>query len=124
MSTSPVSASPPPSPDVERYLADFDVEVRERLQDMRRAIHQAVPGAGETISHQMPAITLDGTPVVWFAGWRRHLSMYPVPPADELLERRIGRYRHGADTVRFPLADPLPVELVGRIARLIVGARP
>ena len=54
---------------VEDYIASFPETVQEVLEEIRATIHQVVPGAGEAISYQIAAVTLDGRPVVRFAGW-------------------------------------------------------
>ena len=67
---------------VGEYIASFPADVQPVLEDVRRAILGAVPGAGEAISYGIAAITLDGTPLLYFAGWKRHVSLYPVPAGD------------------------------------------
>src|SRR5512140_1152681 len=78
---------------VEEYIGSFPAGVQPILEQVRRAILDAVPGAGETISYHIPTITLGGRPLLYFAGWKRHISLYPAPAGDEALERRLGPYR-------------------------------
>jgi uncharacterized protein YdhG (YjbR/CyaY superfamily) len=75
-----------------------------------------VPGAEETISYQIPTVTLEGRYLVYFAGWKKHISIYPVPPLDETLEQEVDPHRSGKDTLRFSLNEPIPYELIGRVA--------
>ncbi len=101
---------------VEEYQAACPAEVQQVLVEVRRSIAAAVPGAGETISYGMPTVTLDGRPVLSYGAWRQHLGLYPVPqPADEL-EPEVAPYRSTKDTLRFRYRDPIPYELIGRIA--------
>jgi uncharacterized protein YdhG (YjbR/CyaY superfamily) len=104
---------------VDDYIASFPATTRAVLHDIRRAMHAAVPGAGETISYDIPTITLDGRAVVYFAGWQRHVSVYPVPAGSAEYEQRVAPYRSGASTAKFPLSEPVPYELVGEIAALL-----
>ena len=76
---------------------------------------------GSFVYSNKPTITLGGRPVVHFAGWKRHVSMYPAPSGDASYEARVGPYRSGASTVKFPLAKPVPYELVGEIARMLAA---
>ncbi|MGI8901182.1 MAG: iron chaperone [Nocardioides sp.] len=67
--------------DIDDYARTFSDEVRTRLEQVRQTIHQAVPGAGEKISYQIPTITLNGSSLVHFAGWKHHVSLYRCPRA-------------------------------------------
>ena len=87
-------------------------------------LHAAVPGAGETISYDIPALTLHGRSVVYFAGWKRHVSVYPVPDGDDDYEAALAPYRSGASTAKFPLTEPVPYQLVAQIATLLAASHP
>ena len=106
---------------VDDYIASFPAATQRVLEDVRRAMHSAVPGAGETISYDIPTLTLDGRAVVYFAGWKRHVSVYPVPDGDAELEAALAPYRSGASTAKFPLTEPVPYELIARIATLLAS---
>ena len=108
---------------VGEYIGSFPADVQAILEHVRRAILDAVPGAGETISYQIPAITLGGRPLLYFAGWTRHISLYPAPAGDEALERRLGPYRAEKSTLKFPLSQPVPYDLVAQVARLSLRRR-
>ena len=95
---------------VEEYIGSFPAGVQ--------AILDAVPGAGETISYHIPTITLGGRPLLYFAGWKRHISLYPAPAGDEALERRLGPDRAAKSTLKFPLSQPVPYDLIAQVARL------
>ena len=69
------------------------------------------------------AVMLGGRYALHFAGWRKHIGLYPVPPLPEELESEIAPLRSGRDTVNLKHRDPLPVELVGRVAAAIVAMR-
>ena len=97
-----------PSATIDEYLDSFPEDVRMVLQKIRRTIHRAVPGAGETISCRIPTITIDGAAVVSFAGWQRHVARYPAPSGDGAYERAIAPYRSAKATLKFPLKDPIP----------------
>jgi uncharacterized protein YdhG (YjbR/CyaY superfamily) len=108
---------------VGEYIASFPADVRPVLEDVRRAILGAVPGAGEAISYGIAAITLDGSPLLYFAGWKRHVSLYPVPAGDADFERRLEPYRSAKSTLKFPLREPVPADLIADVARRHAEAR-
>jgi len=103
---------------IDEYIASFPADVQAVLQEIRRRIRAAVPGAAETISYRIPAITLNGRRLIYFAAWRHHISVYPVPAGDAAFRQDIGPYRHGKGTVRFPLRQPVPYHLIEQIAVL------
>ena len=110
---------------VDDYLAGFPSDVRVILERVRAAIRDAVPGAEEKISYQIPTMTLDGRSLVHFAGWKHHIAVYPAPDrtGDEQFERRLAPYRGDKGTVRFALREPIPYDLVAQIATQLVEQR-
>lgn len=108
---------------VDQYVDSFPGDVRSILQEVRRTIHEAVPGAGEKISYHIPAITLDDQPLLHFSGWKKHISVYPIPEADSALDQALEPYKAGKGTLKFPLDKPIPYDLIGRIARRFVELR-
>jgi uncharacterized protein YdhG (YjbR/CyaY superfamily) len=113
----------PRSGDVDAYIAGFPPATATALEQVRRAVHAAVPGTGEGFRYQMPVVTLGESYLVHFAGWTRHVALYPVPPLPEPLEAEVAPMRSGKDTVKFMLDRPVPTELVGRIAAAIAQER-
>src|SRR5512146_1401847 len=101
---------------VDEYIAALPDDVRPTFGAVRQAIRKAVPDASEGISYGIPAIGLDGRFIVWFAGWKRHISIYPIPSGDRTLMTDIEPYVAAKGTLRFPLADPIPLDLIGRVA--------
>jgi len=94
------------------------------LQAVRRTIQNAAPGAKESISYQIPTFSLGGRPVVYLAGWKKHISVYPVPELDEELEPQLAPYLSGKGTAKFPLGKPIPYELItALVQRLAVQRR-
>ena len=62
--------------------------------------------------------TRGGRPLLYFAGWKRHISLYPAPAGDEALERRLAPYRSAKSTLKFPLSRPVPYDLIAQVAEL------
>jgi uncharacterized protein YdhG (YjbR/CyaY superfamily) len=92
--------------------------VKGTLERVRRAIREAVPEAEETISYKMPTYEVDGGPVLHFAGWKRHYSLYPAGRRlVEAFQDELAPYEVNKGTIRFPLSQPVPVKLIGRMAK-------
>lgn len=107
---------------VRSYLAALPPAARRRLEKVRSTIRSVAPGAVDHFSYGIPATRLDGQPLVWYAAFTHHTSMYPLTPgmrrdcAAELEE-----YETSKGTVRFPLSDPLPVDFVKRLVKARVA---
>jgi uncharacterized protein YdhG (YjbR/CyaY superfamily) len=108
---------------VAAYLEGLAPETRMRLDAMRATIRDIMPDAIETISYGIPTFTLAGHAIVHVAAWRHHLSLYPVPRVDAGLKGELEPYRSGPGTLRFPLDDPPPPGLIGRVVELLVAQR-
>ncbi|MFD3510232.1 iron chaperone [Nocardia sp. NPDC058666] len=109
---------------VDAYLADQPPAERAVLQQIRATIHRAVPDTGEKISYAIPAATIDGRVFIFFAGWKAHVSVYPVPEGDAAFEKTIEPYNSGRGTLKFPLGEPIPFDLIAQVAvRLAERAR-
>jgi uncharacterized protein YdhG (YjbR/CyaY superfamily) len=106
---------------VDEYIAAQPAASQVALGRVRCAIRAAAWGAEEGISYKIPAYTLHGTVVLYFAGWKQHYSIYP---ADDRLvaafDGELEQYRASKGTLRFPLSVPVPVKLIERITRFRV----
>jgi uncharacterized protein YdhG (YjbR/CyaY superfamily) len=103
---------------VNEYIASRPKAVQAILRTIRNTIRKAVPTAEEVISYQIPAYKLDHRPVLFFAAWKQHYSLYPA--SDRLVAAftdELAGYKRSKGTIRFPLSEPVPVTLIARIAR-------
>jgi uncharacterized protein YdhG (YjbR/CyaY superfamily) len=90
------------------------------LEAVRETMREAAPGTEEAISYGIPTFKLQGRYVAYFSGWKDHLSVYPIPSGDATLMAELAQYRHGAGTLRFPYARPIPLDLIAAVtARLL-----
>jgi uncharacterized protein YdhG (YjbR/CyaY superfamily) len=103
---------------VNEYIASKPKEVRTILQRVRNTIRKAVPAVEEGISYQIPAYKLNGGLVLYFAGWKRHYSLYPAGAGlVAAFKDELESYELSKGTIRFPLSEPVPVDLIERIAK-------
>jgi uncharacterized protein YdhG (YjbR/CyaY superfamily) len=100
---------------VDEYIAAQPPERRGALHDLRRVVLEAVPDATESISYGMPTYRLPNGHPVYFAGWTHHVSLHDIPRLDPDLEREVGPYRSGKDTLKFANAERIPFDLVARL---------
>jgi uncharacterized protein YdhG (YjbR/CyaY superfamily) len=102
------------------YIAQFPAQVQRLLKQMRKAVREAAPDAEETISYQIPAYKLNGY-LVYFAAFKHHIGFYPTSSGIRAFRRELAGYIGGKGTVRFPLGEPLPLQLVKRIVQYRVA---
>ena len=102
---------------IDEYIASFPQDVQDLLEQIRATIKEAAPEAKETISYNMPGFTLNGHYLVYFAAYKKHIGMYPVPTGDAEFNAALSTYVAGKGTVRFPFDKPIPFDLIGKIVK-------
>ena len=104
---------------VDDYLAEQPAAVRAKLEQVRSTIRKAVPEAVEGIGYRMPGYKLNGKPLLYFAGFKEHYSLFAASGTffSEVADELAG-YEVRKGTVHFSLEKPVPVKLIGRIAKL------
>ncbi|HVM72586.1 MAG TPA: DUF1801 domain-containing protein [Anaerolineales bacterium] len=108
------------SPTIDEYIALFPEEIQKKLEELRTTIRAAAPQAVEKISYQMPAFYLKGN-LVYFAAFKKHISFFPTSSGIQAFKQELAIYSGSKGTVRFPLDEPLPLELIGRIVKYRVA---
>jgi uncharacterized protein YdhG (YjbR/CyaY superfamily) len=108
---------------VDEYIAGFPDDVQQILRKVRAAIHASVPNAEEKMRYGIAAVSLHGRYYIHFAGWKKHLGIYPVPVLDDELEARLKPYRSEKDSVVFKYNQPIPYDLIQDVAAAIVELR-
>lgn len=103
---------------VDEYIALQPETVRDVLERVRAAIRKAVPAAEEAISYGMPTYRLNGDRLLYFAVWKKHYAIYAATKEVVAAFRdELAGYEIDKGTIRFPLSEPVPVKLIGRIAK-------
>src|SRR5262245_2389737 len=96
---------------VNEYIASKPKDVQAILKLVRGAIRKAVPEATEGISYQIPAYKLNGTALLFFAGWKQHFSLYPASDAMVgKFKKELANYEISKGTIRFPFSEAVPVD--------------
>lgn len=106
---------------IDEYISTFPEDVQKILQELRKTIKAAAPDAGETISYGIPTFTLNGKYLIYFGGWKNHISIYPIPTGTEAFNKQVSKYVEGKGTLKFPIDKPLPMKLITKIVKLRVA---
>ena len=105
---------------IDEYISTFPADIQAILEKVRQATRKAVPEAAETISYGMPTFNLNGKHLVFFAGWKHHVSLYPIPAGDEAFQQELSRYKRAKGTIQFPFDQPIPYDFVEQIVTLLM----
>ncbi len=99
---------------IDEYIALFPADIQKILNEIRAIVRAAAPDAEEKISYQIPTFTLKGN-LVHFAAYKDFISFYPTSSGINAFHAEASAYETGKGTLRFPLDQPMPTDLIRRI---------
>lgn len=105
---------------IDQYITHYSLEIQDILEKIRGVIKVAAPEATEKISYQMPTFVLHGN-LVHFAAYKNHIGLYPAPSGIEAFKVQLSPYKGAKGSIRFPLDEPIPYELIGEIVKYRVA---
>lgn len=105
---------------MDAYIASFPKDVQTILEKIRQTIRNAVPGATEAISYQIPTFKLNGSNLVHFAAWKEHVGFYAMPSGNVAFKKELAQYKVAKGSIQFPLDEPIPYDLVTKIVKFRV----
>lgn len=106
---------------VDEYIALFPKGTQQLLERMRALIREHAPKAEESISYGMPAYKLHKKPLVYFAGYDRHIGFYATPNGHEAFKEELKKYKQGKGSVQFPIDEKLPEKLIADMVKYRVN---
>lgn len=104
---------------VDQYISTVPPSTRKILRELRSAIREAAPAATEKISYQMPTYFQNGN-LVHFAAYKNHIGFYPAPSGILAFKDELIGLKSSKGAVQFPIDQPLPLKLIGKIVRFRV----
>ena len=107
----------PKATSIDEYIAEFPPSTRAVLEQMRGIIRAEAPEATETMSYAIPTFDVNGTHLVHFAGYERHVGFYPGASGIAAFADELASYKSAKGSVQFPLGRPLPEDLIRRMVR-------
>lgn len=101
---------------VDEYIGGFPVGTQKILKKIRSTIKKAAPKAEERIAYGIAGYFENGT-LIYFAGFKNHVSVYPAPRNEPEFKKELVAYKGGKGTIQFPLDKPIDYALITRIAK-------
>ncbi len=105
-----------PAKTVDDYIKTFPAAIQSRMKKIRKTIKAVAPKADEMISYGIAGYKYRGM-LIYFAGFKDHVSVYPAPRMVEPFKKELAAYGGGKGTVQFPNDEPIPFDLVKRIVQ-------
>jgi uncharacterized protein YdhG (YjbR/CyaY superfamily) len=105
---------------VDDYIKAFPNKVQKILEQVRATIKEKAPEAVESISYGMPGYKTHSKPLVYFAGYKKHIGFYATPTGHREFAEELSKYKQGKGSVQFPLDKPIPFDLITRIVEFRV----
>lgn len=101
---------------IDEYHESFSGEILDRMQSIRKIIHQEVPNVEECISYQIPCFKYKGY-LIYYAAFPKHISLsYPYSEAFwGYFKPNIKDYKTSKAVIQFPISKALPLKLIKQI---------
>jgi uncharacterized protein YdhG (YjbR/CyaY superfamily) len=106
---------------VDEYFSTFPASTVNILEQVRKTIKKAAPEAKEVISYNMPAFKMNGV-LVYYAAYKGHIGFYPTSTPIEVFKNELTPYKYSKGAIQFPINQPMPFDLIGRIVKFRVQA--
>jgi uncharacterized protein YdhG (YjbR/CyaY superfamily) len=104
---------------IDEYIANAPSEHRRGLEEIRVILAGVAPDATEAIKWGAPVFEHDRI-LFSFKGSKKHLTFMPTRTALEAFREELEGYETGTDTVMIPWDQPLPKDLIRRMAEFRV----
>ena len=101
---------------IDEYIVNCPEEVQYKLEQIRKTIKKAAPGAEEVISYQMPAFKQYSV-LVYFAAFKNHIGFFPTSSPIKKFNKELSSYETSKGTIKFPLDKKIPLDLVTKITK-------
>ena len=99
------------------YLKNLPVDVKNALQRLRDIIHKTAPGVEELISYGMPAFKYHGM-LVYFAAFKNHCSLFGGNGSlTTKMKEDLKDFKTTKGSIHFTVQKQLPALLIKKIIK-------
>lgn len=102
---------------VDEYIDEQSDDIRSQLEQVRNAIHEALPDATEKIAWQMPTYR-EKKNIIHFAAAKNHIGLYPGDEAVAHFSKSLDELglKYAKGSIQIPYTMDMPIELIKDIA--------
>ena len=97
------------------YINAAPVEARRKLRELRAILKKVAPRANETLKWGTPVFE-EKRILFAYGAYKSHLNFMPTHSAIIPFKKELAGYITGKDTIQFSYDEPLPEDLIFRIA--------
>lgn len=102
--------------EIEAYIESLKEPLGEvvcqRLNDLYSHLKRILPEATECISYGMPCFKQNNKPVVYFAGYKKHIGFYPTAKPIEQFKDQLVSFKTSKGAIQFKINESLPILLI------------
>ena len=103
---------------VEEYIDSQPKEQRKVLEKIRALVKSMIPKAEEAMGYGVASFKLNSKPLIYYASFKNHIGIYPVPKAEGKLAEKIKKHQTGKGTLQFPLNEPIPYGFIKQVIKI------
>lgn len=97
------------SKEVDRYLKGVEPRQRAELERIRKTVQRLAPEAVESISYGMPTFKLTERPLIHFAAFKNHMSIFPASArVMKNMGEKLKDFHTSKGTLQFTIDKPIP----------------
>ncbi len=100
---------------VEEYIEQLPENAQLKIKELRSILKRIAPKAKEGLKWGKPVFELE-TILFAYSAHKSHLSFIPTGPALKPFEKELTEYTTKKDSVQFSFNNPLPENLILKIA--------
>ena len=104
---------------VDEYIAAAPPPARPHLRQLYEILKSVAPAGTEAIKWGVP-VFWKGRVLFGFAAYKSHISFGPGPAAIDHFSEELAPYKTGKGTLQLPYDQPLPEDLIRRIAEYCI----
>lgn len=100
---------------VDEYIDAAPQQAKQKLMELRSILKEVAPNAKEAIKWGSPVFE-EKRILFSYAAFKSHINFMPTRTTVDVFKDELANYTTGKDTIQFPYDQPLPEDLIRKIA--------
>ncbi len=107
--------STPKPTTIDEYIATAPEHAQKMLYELRKLLKEVAPDAKEAVKWGSPVFE-ENRILYAFSAFKNHVNFMPTASTLEHFPKELANYKTGKGTVQLPYDQPLPIELIRKLA--------